>query len=130
MKPTNDRNDRGDIVNTVLYSVIKILITAVMVFLISEVAKRYSLMAGVLASLPLTSILAMIWLYIEKRDTELISTLSRDIFFMVIPSLVFFIAMPIFLRWVKNFYFSLLISGVLTSSAYTLWFLILKKLGK
>ncbi|AKI96654.1 DUF3147 family protein [Kosmotoga pacifica] len=116
--------------NSVLYSVIKIMITAVLVFLISEVAKRYSLIAGVLASLPLTSILAMIWLYLEKRDTELISTLSRDIFLMVIPSLVFFIAMPIFLRWMKSFYISLLISGTLTSSAYALWFLILKRFGK
>jgi len=116
--------------STVFYSVIKILITAVLVFLISEIAKRYSLVAGVLASLPLISILAMIWLYIEKRDTELISTLSHDIFLMVIPSLVFFIAMPIFLRWMKNFYLSLLISGLLTSGAYALWLLLLKRIRK
>jgi len=114
--------------SSVLYSVVKIMITAVLVFLISEIAKRYTLVAGLLASLPLTSILAMIWLYVEKRDPELISTLSYDIFFMVIPSLVFFIVLPILLKWMKSFYFSLIVSSAFTFSAYTVWFMILRKI--
>ena len=49
---------------------IKIAVTAILVVAISEVAKRSSLLGAVLASIPLTSVLAMIWLYVDTGDPE------------------------------------------------------------
>ncbi len=64
---------------------------------ISEAAKRSTLLGGILASLPLTSLLAFIWLYGETGDTGKIANLSVSIFWYVLPSLVLFVALPILL---------------------------------
>ena len=80
-----------------LYTAIKVLLTAVLVVAISEAAKRSTLFGGILASLPLTSLLAFIWLYGETGDTGKIASLSVSIFWYVLPSLVLFIALPMLL---------------------------------
>lgn len=112
--------------NSALYALVKIFVTAFLIFLISEIAKKYSLFAGIIASLPITSILAMIWLYIDKKNTQNVAQLSIDIFYMVIPSLAFFISLPLLLKWSKNFVFSMIAAGALTSGVYYLWFKVLK----
>lgn len=112
--------------NSTLYAIVKIIVTAIIIFLISEIAKKYSLFAGIIASLPLTSILAMIWLYIDKRNPQSIIQLSWDIFYMVIPSLAFFVSLPLILKWSKSFVFSMIAAGAITSGAYYVWFRILK----
>ena len=72
-----------------LYTAIKVLLTAVLVVAISEAAKRSTLLGGILASLPLTSLLAFIWFYGETGDTGKIASLSVSIFWYVLSSLVF-----------------------------------------
>ena len=54
-----------------MYIIIKTLMTAIVIIAISEIAKKSSLFAGLLASLPLTSFLAFIWLYWEKQNSQL-----------------------------------------------------------
>ena len=71
---------------------IKVIITALLVTGISELGRRYSTLAAILASLPLTSILAMIWLYWDTHDTRKVSALSYGIFWAVLPTLLFFIS--------------------------------------
>ncbi|MGH7885637.1 MAG: hypothetical protein ACRENO_08090, partial [Thermodesulfobacteriota bacterium] len=61
----------------------------------------------VIASVPLVSVIAIIWIYIDTKDVEQISSLSKNIFWLVVPSLVFFIALPLFLKYQINFYISL-----------------------
>ena len=73
-----------------LQTAIKVLLTAVLVVAISEAAKRSTLLGGILASLPLTSLLAIIWVYGETGDTARIANLSVSIFWYVLPSLVLF----------------------------------------
>ncbi len=68
------------------YYIFKITITAALIVLISEVAKRCSFIGAILASIPLVSVLAMIWLYIDTKDVTNISSLSISIFWLVIPS--------------------------------------------
>ena len=65
---------------------LKILVTAVLVVVIAETAKRWSLAGAILASLPVTSILAMVWLYWDTGDVEKVSQLSYSIFWVVAPS--------------------------------------------
>ena len=87
-----------------MYLVFKILLTAIVVVLISEIAKRSTLIAGVIASLPLTSLLAFLWMYYDVQDTGSIRDLSINIFLMIPPSLTFFVVMYIsFLEIDKDF---------------------------
>jgi hypothetical protein len=73
-----------------MYFLIKTLITAIIIAAISELSRRYTLWAALLASLPLTSILAFIWMYWDTKDTGKIIELSYSVFWLVFPSLAFF----------------------------------------
>jgi hypothetical protein len=100
------------------YYVIKIIVSALLVTTISEVAKRSGFWGAVLASLPITSILAMVWLYRDTRDIQRIGELSTNIFWLVLPSLILFIALPVLLKAGWGFYPSLLSAMALTVGAY------------
>lgn len=101
-----------------LYATFKVLLTSVLVVAVSETAKRSSLAAAILASVPLVSVLAMIWLYVETRDVERIAGLATGIFWLVLPSLLLFVALPVLLRAGMAFFPSLALSIVLTVAAY------------
>lgn len=72
-----------------MYFLLKILLTSILVAGISEAGKRFTTFGAILASLPLTSLLAFIWLYIDTKDVQKVAELSREIIWMVIPSFVF-----------------------------------------
>jgi hypothetical protein len=112
-----------------LYATLKVLITSVLVVAVSEAAKRSSLFGALLASLPLVSVLAFIWLYVETGDTEKIASLAQGIFWLVLPSLVLFLALPFLLRQGLSFYPSLFVSIGLTAGAYLLMTLVLGRFG-
>lgn len=97
---------------------LKILISAVVLVVVSELAKRSSFWGAALASVPLTSILAFVWLYIETADIQRVSALSQGIFWLVLPSLVLFISLPLLLRSGVGFWLSLTISCLATAAAY------------
>ena len=111
------------------YYIFKIGMTTCLVILISEVAKRSSLVGAILASVPVISIMAILWLYIETQDVEKISALSTNVFWLVLPSLVFFIALPILLKNDIHFYLSLFISAVMTVAGYWLMIWIINQVG-
>jgi len=110
-----------------LYTVIKILITTGLVVAISEIAKRSSMMAGILASIPLISVLGFIWLYLDTKEVEKISNLSTSIFWLVIPSLALFVTLPILLKKGIGFYPGL---GIATSVTVVCYYLMIVVLGK
>ena len=112
-----------------IYTIIKILITSGLVVAVSEIAKRSSMIAGILASIPLISVLGFIWLYLDTKDVEKISSLSTSIFWLVIPSLVLFVTLPILLKKGYGFYPSLGVATFVTVVCYYLMILILGKLG-
>ncbi len=111
------------------YYIIKISLSAALIMLISEIAKRSSFWGAVLASLPFISIIAFIFLYEETKDTQEVSKLSTDIFWLVIPSLALFIALPLLLKRGFNFYLSLGIACLITIASYYLMTITLKKFG-
>lgn len=112
-----------------LYTTLKVLITALLVVAISEVGKRSSALGALIASLPLTSLLAFVWLYGESGDTEKIANLSQSIFWYVLPSLVLFIALPALLRHGFGFWPALLVASGLTFVAYLGMVALLGRLG-
>lgn len=101
-----------------LQYILKLVITAATVVTVSEIAKRSSTLGAILASLPLTSLLAFLWLYGETGDTAKIAELSKSIFWYVLPSLVLFVALPLLLNAGLNFWASLALSCGLTFAAY------------
>ena len=111
------------------YYIVKVFITAILVVLISEISKRSSLIGAILASLPIVSILAFIWLYIDTKSVEKISELSISIFWLVIPSLSLFIVLPLLLKSKVNFYASLVISCAIMVLLYFAMVFILKRLN-
>src|SRR6056297_1967953 len=110
--------------------ILKILISAVLIAIISEVSKRASFWGGLIASLPITSLLAIIWLYLDTGDRERVSNLSINIFWFVLPSLLFFVTLPFFvskLGW--NVYLSIALSSSITMFGYYIMAAILSKFG-
>ena len=101
---------------------IKVVVTAILVVAISEVAKRSSFWGALLASLPITSLLAFLWLYQATRDTEAIASLSQSIFWLVLASLPLFIVLPMLLRAGVAFWPSL---GLSCGSAIVAYFVLI-----
>jgi len=109
------------------YTIIKVIITTILIVAISEISKRSTLIGAILASIPLVSVLAMIWLYNDTKDVVKISELSHSIFWLVLPSLALFIALPLLLKQGINFYLSLLISIGITAACYYLMVIVLEQ---
>ena len=112
-----------------LYFAIKTVVTLVLILAIAEISKRSSVMGGVFASVPIISVLAMIWLYVDTQDAEKVSMLARSIFWLVLPSLVLFISLPVLLTQGVNFWASLAVSLVLMTGCYLLTIYLLKYTG-
>lgn len=98
--------------------VIKVVISAVLIVLISEIGKRNALWSSILASLPLISVLSFIWMYVDTHDTQAIASLSTGVFWMVLPSLVLFLTLPILLHKGVDFWFSLALASGATVVSY------------
>ena len=98
--------------------VIKILLTVAVVVAVSEIAKRSTFWGAALASVPLTSLLAFVWLYVDTDDVQLVADLSQGIFWLVLPSLSLFILLPFLLRSGWGFWYSLGVACVATAMAY------------
>ena len=111
------------------YYALKVLLTALVVVAVSELAKRYSALAALLAVLPLTSLLAFVWLYLEGASSVQLSALSRGIFWLVLPSLVFFLVFPALLERSGGFWWALVGAAAATSAAYGVLFALLPRLG-
>lgn len=78
--------------------VLKTLLSGLLVAAISTVAKRYPGWGGLIASLPLVSVLSMLWLYGETRDVERVAQLSLGAFWFFLPSIPMFLLIPYLLR--------------------------------
>jgi hypothetical protein len=111
-----------------VYLVLKALLSGIVVAIASEAARRSSLFGAVLISLPLTSILALIWLYRDTRDAAEVSALSWSILWVIVPSFVFFVVLPFALRAVA-FWPALLAASAATALAYALWVWAARRLG-
>lgn len=111
-----------------IWLITKYLITAGMVVLISELAKRSDRLGSLVAALPLVTILTLIWLQIEAQSQEKIANHAWYTFWYVIPTLPMFLLFPYLLpRW--GFWLSLLISCVFTALLFAGFALIMKRFG-
>lgn len=96
---------------------VKVVVSALVIAFASEVAKRDSFWGALLVALPLTSILAVSWLYAETRDNLLVTRFARDIFLLVPGSLVFFLPFLLETKTRLGFLPNLLVGLVLLALA-------------
>ena len=112
-----------------LYLVIKAALSGVIVAAVSEIARRYPGWGGLVASLPLTSLLAMIWLWRDSGDTGRVADLSASTIWFIVPSVPLFIVLPLLLRSGVGFWASMALCVVGTIALYALMFWAAPKLG-
>lgn len=106
----------------------KYLITAAVVVLISEVAKRSDKLGGLVAALPIVTILALIWLYVENQSTEKIANHAWYTFWYAVPTLPMFLAFPWLLPRI-GFWPTLAASVVITVVCFVLFALMVREFG-
>ena len=111
------------------YYLIKTIITALIIVIVSEIAKKSTLIGALIISIPLTSLLAFIWLYFDTKDYQKVIDLSYGTILLTIPSFAFFLILPILLKMKQNFAISIIISIIGTSILYFIFIFLLKKLG-
>ncbi|MCE7886589.1 MAG: DUF3147 family protein [Alphaproteobacteria bacterium PRO2] len=111
------------------YFLIKTVLSAVIIAAISEIAKRSPGFAALVASLPLVSILGILWLWRDTGDTERISAHSEATFWFVIPSLPMFLLLPFLLRHGVSFYVAMTGCIVFTVCLYFTMTFVLKRFG-
>ena len=109
--------------------VIKALVSGVLVALASEAGKRSSLLGAILISLPLTSILALTWLFADTHDATKVSDMSWSILWIVLPSIIFFIALPLLIRAGWSVPVAIGAATAVTALAYWGWTVILRHFG-
>ncbi len=101
-----------------LYLFLKAAISGVIIAAVSEIAKRWPGFGALVASLPLISILGMLWLWKDARDIEGMAAHVQATFWYVLPSLPMFLLIPVLLRKGVGFYPSLLAGCTLTVVLY------------
>ena len=112
-----------------LYLLIKAALSGAIVAAVSEIARRYPTWGGLVASLPLTSLLAMLWLYRDTRNPEGVAELSASTMWFILPSLPLFVALPFLIRSGVGFWPSMAIVVVGTLGLYALMFWAAPRLG-
>jgi hypothetical protein len=112
-----------------MYLGLKVGLSAILIVAIGEIAKRNPLLGGLVASLPLVSLLAMIWLYIDTDNSNAVADLSMNIFWLVLPSLVLFIVLPFLIHKGWAFYPALGAAVTATCGAYAAMMAVLGRFG-
>ena len=101
-----------------LYLLAKAAISGVIIALVSEIAKRQPGFGALVASLPLISILGMLWLWRDTHDTTRMATHVEATFWYVLPSLPLFLIVPALLRRGVSFWMALGVGCAVTIGLY------------
>ena len=108
--------------------IVKYLVTAAIVVLVSEVARRSDRAGALIASLPLVTVLTLVWLYVEKQPPEKLANHARYTFWYVLPTLPMFLVFPLLLPRF-GFWATLGASAVLTVACFGVLAAVLRHQG-
>lgn len=111
------------------FFLVKVVTTALVVAAVSEISKRFPLLGAMVVSFPMISIMTFIWIYVDTKDVPKLVTMSRDIFWLVVPSLLFFLVFHVLLSRGVPFIWSMLVSCAVMSAGYVGYAWILKQAG-
>lgn len=102
-----------------MYLILKYALTAAMVVLISELARRSDKLGAFIAALPITTFLVLIWLHLEGQSAEKISAHAWYTFWYVLPGLPVFLMFPWLLRQL-GFWLALLAAAILIATFFAI----------
>lgn len=111
------------------FLIVKYAVTAFIIVVVSEVAKRADRIGALLASLPFVTIMVMIWLYLEDQGYEKIGNHAYYTFWYVIPTLPMFLAMPVLLKKGISFWWALSIGASITIGCFVVTAVIASRFG-
>jgi len=112
-----------------LYFVIKCALSGIIIAAVSEIAKRSPAFGALVVSLPLLSLLSLLWLWRDTGDAERIAGVSESTFWYVLPSLPLFLILPAMLRAGAGFWPSLATSCAVTVILYFITAWVLARFG-
>jgi len=112
-----------------LYLTIKAVLSGIIIVAAVKVAERSPLYGAFIVSLPLVSILTLVWLWRDTADSEKVAALSEGAFWLALPTLPMFLALPEMLRHGFAFWHALALSCALTAILYALAVWLLPKFG-
>lgn len=112
-----------------MYYLIKVLLSAIFIVVITEFAKVNATLGGLIKSLPLISLISILWIYFDTHNTEVIADLSISTFWFVLPTLPMFLILPYLLKHHLTFYLSLAVSIAAMLILYVIMTLVLKEFG-
>ena len=110
--------------------VVKFVLSAAIIVAITELTKVKQLgyLAGLIAALPIVSVLSMTWMYIEQKDKAVVARFSTDVFWFVLPTLPFFLLMPLLLKHM-HFAAAMAVGCVVTFACFALTVWVLGQFG-
>ncbi|KPA99559.1 MULTISPECIES: DUF3147 family protein [Pseudomonas] len=106
----------------------KYFVTSAIVVLVSEFARRSDRLGGLVAALPLVTLLTLIWLYYEQQSPEKIANHAWYTFWYVVPTLPMFLVFPLLLARL-GFWWALLVGILISLAAFLLFALVLRRFG-
>ena len=112
-----------------IYLVVKALLSGMIIMAVSEIARRSPAFGALVVSLPLVSLLAIIWLWRDTKDVVRIANHAEATFWYVIPSLPMFLALPWMLRSGFSFWLALASSCLITVLLYGLTVIVATRFG-
>jgi hypothetical protein len=112
-----------------LYLLIKAAISGAIVAAASEVARRWPGVGGLIVSLPLVSLLAMVWLWRDTGDSDRVADLAQSTFWFFLPSMPLFLVLPAMLRSGMSFWIAFAVSIALTMALYAGMFWLAPRIG-
>ena len=111
------------------FLLIRTLVSAAIIVAVTEIAKRSAALGALAASLPLVSVLSMIWLWRDTGDAVRLASYSQATCWYVIPSLPMFLVIPVLLRTGISFWISLSLGIIMTAVLYLLVRIIAERFG-
>jgi hypothetical protein len=108
--------------------IFKYLTTAALVVLVSEAAKRADRLGGLIAALPLVTVLTLIWLHLERQPQDKLANHAYYTFWYVLPTLPMFLLFPLLLPRI-GFWYSLAVSAVFTMALFWVYAIVLRRFG-
>ena len=112
-----------------LYLAVKAALSGVIIAVVSEVARRTPTLGALIVSLPLVSLLGILWLWRDTGDSERIAAHAQATFWYVLPSLPMFLLIPFLLRHGTGFWLALGLGCALTVVLYLLMVQIGQRMG-
>jgi hypothetical protein len=88
--------------------IIKIITSSLMIVLVTEIAKKYTLAGGFIAAFPINILITLFWLYIEKKDFILLSNFAQSAFWGLFPTMFFLLVITMLFSKNNPFFYTIL----------------------